>query len=122
MRGLAAARLAWGGLLVTVPDLVLNTLTGRPATRSQTWVLRVLGTRHLLQAGVELAHPTRALARAGAAVDLLHAATCAGAVALLPAWRRAALVDGTGAVVFATGGLTRARLTSTGASPSAGVA
>jgi hypothetical protein len=79
----------------------------------------VLGTRHLLQAGVELAHSTRAITRAGTAVDLLHAATCAGAVAFLPAWRRAALVDGTGAVVFATGGLTRARLTSIGA-PSPG--
>lgn len=113
MRGLATVRLAWGGLLVAAPDLVLGTLTGRPATRSQRRILRVLGTRHLLQAGVELAHPTRALARAGEAVDLLHAATCAAAVALLPAWRRAALVEGTGAVVFATGGLTRARPTST---------
>jgi hypothetical protein len=110
MRLLATARMAWGGLLVGAPDLVLATLTGRPATRSQARVLRVLGTRHLLQAGVELARPTRGVIRAGAAVDLLHAATCAGAVAFLPAWRRAALVDGAGAAGFAAGGLSRARL------------
>jgi hypothetical protein len=102
--------MAWGGLLVGAPDLVLATLTGRPATQSQARVLRVLGTRHLLQAGVELARPTHGVIRAGAAVDLLHAATCAGAVAFLPAWRRAALVDGAGAVWFAVGGLSRARL------------
>jgi hypothetical protein len=110
MRLLAAARMGWGGLLVGAPDLVLATLTGRPATRSQARVLRVLGTRHLVQAGIELARPTRGVIRSGAAVDLLHAATCAGAVAFLPAWRRAALVDGTGAVGFAAGGLSRARL------------
>jgi hypothetical protein len=103
------ARLAWGGALTVMPGRVLRTLTGRPATRSQTGVLRVLGTRHLLQGGLDLARPTRGALRAGAAVDLLHASTCAGAVALLPTWRRVALVDGTGAVAFATCGLARAR-------------
>jgi hypothetical protein len=109
MRATATVRLVWGGLLVGVPHLVLGVLTGRPATTSQARVLRVLGSRHLLQGGIELARPTRNIIRAGAAVDLLHAATCAGAVAFLPAWRRAALVDGTGAVGFAAGGLARVR-------------
>jgi hypothetical protein len=103
------ARLAWGGLLTTMPGRVLRTLTGRPATRSQVAVLRVLGTRHLLQGGLDLARPTRGALRAGAAVDLLHASTCAGAIAFLPAWRRAALVDGPGAMAFAVAGLVRAR-------------
>jgi hypothetical protein len=103
------ARLTWGGLLTTMPGRVLRTLTGRPATRSQVAVLRVLGTRHLLQGGLDLARPTRGALRAGAAVDLLHASTCAAAIAFLPAWRRAALVDGPGAMVFAVAGLVRAR-------------
>jgi hypothetical protein len=102
-------RLAWGGLLTVMPGRVLGTLTGRPATRSQAGVLRVLGTRHLLQGGLDLARPTHGVLRAGAAVDLLHASTCAAAVAFLPAWRRVALVDGTGAVAFAVAGLVRAR-------------
>jgi hypothetical protein len=33
-----------------------------------------------------------------------------GAVALSPTWRRPALLDGTGAVLFATGGLTSSAL------------
>jgi hypothetical protein len=109
VRLMQGARLVWGGLLVGAPGIALETLTGRPATRSQEWLLRVLGARHLLQGGLDLARPTRGLLRGGAAVDLLHAATCAGAVALSPAWRRVALVDGAGAVGFAAGGLVRAR-------------
>ena len=109
MNLMPVARLTWGGLLTTVPARVLRTLTGRPATRSQVVVLRVLGTRHLLQGGLDLARPTRGALRAGAAVDLLHASTCAAAVAFLPAWRRAALVDGPGAMAFAVAGLVRAR-------------
>lgn len=102
-------RLAWGGLLVGAPGLVLGTVTGVPPDRSRKWVLRVLGTRHVLQGTLDLVRPTRTTLRAGAAVDLLHAITCAGAVGFLPEWRRIALLDGTGAVGFAAGGLLRAR-------------
>jgi hypothetical protein len=103
------ARVVWGGLLLAAPGRTLETVTGRPATRSQERLLRVLGARHLIQGGLDLARPAPGLLRAGAAVDLLHAATCACAAALSPEWRRAALVDGTGAVGFAAGGLARAR-------------
>lgn len=103
------ARLVWGGLLLAAPGLALEAVTGAPATRSQERLLRVLGARHLVQGGLDLARATPGLLRGGAAVDLLHAATCAGAAALSPEWRRAALVDGAGAVGFAAGGLVRAR-------------
>lgn len=109
MRLMPVARLAWGGLLAGVPGLVLATVTSDPPTRSRTRVLRVLGTRHLLQGSLDLARPTRTVLRAGAAVDLLHAVTCVGAVAFLPEWRRVAVLDGTGAIGFAAGGLLRAR-------------
>lgn len=102
-------RLAWGGLLVGAPGLVLGTVTGGPPAPSQKLVLRVLGTRHLLQGTLDLVRPTRTTLRAGAGVDLLHAATCAGAVGFWPEWRRIALLDGTGAIGFAVGGLLRAR-------------
>lgn len=109
MRLMPVARMAWGGLLAGAPGLVLGTVTGGPPVRSQKQVLRVLGTRHLLQGSLDLVRPTPDLLRAGAVVDLLHAATCAGAVAFLPAWGRIALLDGTGAVGFAAGGLLRSR-------------
>lgn len=102
-------RLAWGGLLVGAPGLVLGAVTGEQPTGPQRQVLRVLGVSHLLQGTLDLARPTRTVLRSGAAVDLLHAATCAGAVAFRPELRRVALLDGTGAVGFAAGGLLRAR-------------
>ena len=110
-RLMPVARLAWGGLLAGEPGIVLGTLTGAAPARAQTRVLRVLGTRHLLQGALDLARPTPFVLRCGAAVDLLHAATCAGAVVFLPAWRRVALLDGTGAVGFAACGLLWARIT-----------
>jgi hypothetical protein len=105
-RSLPVARLVWGGLLVTAPRTVLRVLTD--GAGSEAPVIRVLGARHVAQAAVELARPTPATLRVGAAVDLLHATTCAAAVACSPTWRRPALIDGIGAVVLATGGLIQA--------------
>lgn len=102
------SRLAWGGLLAGAPGLVLGTLTGGPPTEPQKRVLRLLGAGHLLQGALDLARPTPTVLRSGAAVDLLHAATCAGVVVLLPEWRWVAALDGTGVVGFAVGGLLRA--------------
>ncbi|GAB3981166.1 hypothetical protein GCM10029978_081200 [Actinoallomurus acanthiterrae] len=109
MRGQPIARLTWGVLLTTAPGVVLETITRRPSTPSQRWVLRVLGSRHAAQAVVDLARPTPTVLRLGAAVDLLHAATCAGAVAFLPVWRRPAALDGVGALALAAGALAQAR-------------
>jgi hypothetical protein len=108
MSVMPAARLAWGVMLAGAPGTVLEAVTGRPATTPRTRVLRVLGTRHLLQGSLDLARPTPGALRSGVAVDLLHAATCAGAVAFSPGWRRIAALDGAGAVAFAIGGLIRA--------------
>jgi hypothetical protein len=109
MRAQPIARLTWGVLLTTAPGTVLETITGRPATTSQRRVLRVLGGRHALQAVVDLKRPSPVVLRLGAAVDLLHAATCAGAVVFLPPWRRPAALDGVGALVLAAGALAQAR-------------
>jgi hypothetical protein len=98
-----AARTGWGGLLVAAPGRVFTTVAGRPATTRDRWMLRVLGTRHLAQAAITATRPTPAVRVFGAAVDLLHAATCAGAAAFLPRWRRPGLVDGVAAAGFALG-------------------
>jgi hypothetical protein len=102
---LAAVRAAWGAALVTAPDRVLTAVTGRPPAPSQRAVLRVLGTRQILQAASGVVRPTRTTLRLGGAADALHAASCVAAVALLPAWRRPALVDGTAALGMAAAGL-----------------
>jgi hypothetical protein len=101
---MTAGRASWGGLLVIASGRVFSTVTGRPATPGERWVLRVLGLRHLAQATVSAARPTPAVLGFGVAADLLHAATCAGAIGFLPRWRRAGLVDGVAATGFALTG------------------
>jgi hypothetical protein len=103
---LTAVRAAWGTALVTAPERVLTAVTGRPPAPSQKAVLRVLGTRQILQAAFGVVRPTPIVLRLGGAADVLHAASCVAAVALLPAWRRPALVDGTAALGMAAAGLT----------------
>jgi hypothetical protein len=98
-----AARTGWGGLLVAVPGRMFAAVAGRPATTRDRWMLRALGTRHLAQAAITATRPAPAVRWAGAAVDLLHAATCAGAAVFLPRWRRPGLVDGVAAAGFALG-------------------
>jgi hypothetical protein len=66
----------------------------------QLWVVRVLGARLVVQQAVVLASPARRQVRAAAMVDGLHAASM---VPLLwsPRYRRAALISGGYAALFA---------------------
>ncbi len=74
-RHLAAARGGWGLVLVTCPDRVLSQLTGDGGSPLGAGLLRVLGARHIVQAGVTALAPTRAVLAAGAVADGLHVAT-----------------------------------------------
>jgi hypothetical protein len=67
--------------------------------------MRVLGARHLVQAGAEyrLGGAAREI---GIGVDLLHGATSVVFGLVSPAWRRAALVDAAVATGFAVIGAT----------------
>jgi hypothetical protein len=88
------ARAVWGAALVTVPDRVLGlTQPDRPNTPVASRLLRVLGVRHLLQAGVEAFATTPTVHYLGAAADELHALSGIGLAVLDRRWRRAALID-----------------------------
>jgi hypothetical protein len=64
-------------------------------------VMRVLGARHLVQAGVEMARPTPAVLALGAGVDAVHALSCLGfAVVGGARWRRGVLLNALGALGF----------------------
>ncbi|MFY1671537.1 hypothetical protein ACN27G_16420 [Plantactinospora sp. WMMB334] len=78
------ARAVWGGGMLLAPRLMLRILHGGVDDRSVA-ILRLLGTRHLLQAAVTAWCPTRPVYVAGAAVDALHALS---AVALAVTDRR----------------------------------
>ena len=67
--------------------------------------MRVLGARHVAQAGAEWAFGGRAR-RIGTVVDLLHATTSVGFAVVDPRWRRAALSDTTVTTGFVVLGLT----------------
>ncbi|MDN5749977.1 MAG: hypothetical protein L0H64_15925 [Pseudonocardia sp.] len=95
-------RVAWGGLLLIAPGAVLAvTIRSDPAfLGTARAVLRVLGARHLVQAGVELTAPRPAVLAVAAVVDGLHAASGLAYGALDPRWRRSALLDAAVAAGF----------------------
>lgn len=87
-------RATWGAALLTVPDAVLAiTQPGRPTPVPARVVLRVLGARHVAQAGVELRWPRPRVLTAAAVADGLHAISGLALAAAGPRWRRPALLD-----------------------------
>jgi hypothetical protein len=101
-RATAAAGLAVGALLLVRPQPVLDRVAPQ-YPRDQQWVVRLLGARLVVQHAAVLTAPRRWLVRAGATVDLLHAATM---VPLLDSARygRAARVSGALAAAYGVAG------------------
>ncbi|WIM93329.1 hypothetical protein ACTOB_005306 [Actinoplanes oblitus] len=89
----AAARAGWGCALLLAPETLLR-LGGRPAPApALTALARVLGARQIVQAAVLTAWPAGAVARCGAAVDVLHATSDLGYAAASPRHRPVVLLD-----------------------------
>ncbi|GAA3223728.1 hypothetical protein GCM10017691_11010 [Pseudonocardia petroleophila] len=98
----ATVRAVWGAVLLAAPDAVF-VLATRPRSdepRRARAVLRVLGARHLAQAGLVVLRPGPGVSAVSAAVDGVHAATCLGLAALDRRWRRPALLDAAVAAAF----------------------
>lgn len=114
VRALAAVEGIAGLALLARPDDVVRTVAPRSA-QPPRWVVRLLGARQLLQAGVIAAVPTRTVLGFSAAIDGLHAASMVPAGLRWPALRRSATVSGGAAAAFAAlelaaaGGVRRAR-------------
>ncbi len=87
-----ALRVAWGAALLGSPRTVLRCSGSINVGTTPLRVMRVLGARHLVQAGAEWAGGGRAR-QIGMVVDLLHAATSVAFAVVDPRWRRAALTD-----------------------------
>ncbi len=96
-------RLAWGALLLVRPGVGVRVLGGR-STEGADWVMRVLGARHVIEAGLELRHGPR-WRRAGGVVDALHSASALGFAQIDRRWRRVARADALVAAGFAALGL-----------------
>ena len=93
------ARAGYGGALIGVPGLLIGLTGQRPGARA-CGVARVLGVRHLAQAGITaatlLGDPGASVVLGGgAAVDLLHASSMVALGGADSRVRRAALTDAT---------------------------
>ena len=97
----ALARAGWGATLCTAPSRILAMAGHRRPSRTATDLVRVLGARHLVQAGVVLMKPSRTVTRAGGVVDALHALSDVAVAAVSPRWRTAATADAVLAASFA---------------------
>ena len=101
-RALSVLRAAWGLFLVAKPEPVLAVLAPRSSSpRLDTAVLRVLGVRQVVQAGLTALAPTKGVLVLGAGVDALHAASMVGLAGLDAGRRRAGLLDACVAGSFA---------------------
>jgi hypothetical protein len=98
-------RVGWGMTLLIAPGPVLRLFGGSDEGRVPREVMRVLGARHIVQAGAEYRLGGRAR-KIGVGVDLLHGATSVVYGIVTPPWRRAALIDASVATGFAALGAT----------------
>ena len=121
-RGLQIVRAAYGTALVLVPGPAIRLATGRIPSRRACRVARVLGARHLIQAGLTAAAPEPTVLAIGRQVDAVHTASMLLLAAVSRAGRRAALTDALTEAAFAAAGFSASGggLAARGPSPGAG--
>jgi hypothetical protein len=103
-RWASLVRAGYGTALICSPGAMIRARTGRSPSRRACTVGRVLGARHLIQAITCVVLPTRWLIRAGAAADVLHAASMLALAGEDADLRPALLTDAGIATAFATAG------------------
>jgi hypothetical protein len=103
-RALQIVRATYGVALVLVPGPAIRLATGRLPSRQACRVMRVLGTRHLIQAALTAAAPEPAVLALGGQVDTVHTASMLLLATVSPVGRRAALTDALTEAAFATAG------------------
>ncbi|HEX4019128.1 MAG TPA: hypothetical protein VHX15_20500 [Frankiaceae bacterium] len=88
--GTAAA----GGLALAAPERLCRLVCGGTSPAPPLWVVRLLGTRYLVQAIAEVSSPSPRVWLASSAIDSTHVVSMVAASVAWPAYRRAALVSG----------------------------
>jgi hypothetical protein len=102
---LAGLRATYGAVQLTAPSWSAEQQLGGPLDATGQQVVRVLGARQVLQAGLALAFPDEPLLGLGIGVDALHALSMLPVAVTVPRWRRAALVSALMGTAFATAGV-----------------
>ena len=103
MRRLAVARGVYGAFLLVASDTIVERVTGEPSSGAAV-VGRVLGARHLLQALVLGRTRSETPAKAGTAVDVLHALSMVLVAGFSEKYRRIAALDAVAAGTWAASG------------------
>jgi hypothetical protein len=96
---LVAVHAGLGGMCLAAPDAVPG--LAHPLDRRTRRFLRILGARHLIQAGFVGASPTASRHRIGAGIDAVHAATMLVLAAADRRRRRPALLNAVAALALA---------------------
>jgi hypothetical protein len=109
MAALIAARVVAGTALLVAPGRVLGDLPHQEIKGAARTFARILGARHLVEAGVLLRGHGRRRVLLGAGVDGVHAATMFGLAAMRPDVRRLALTNAFAASALAGAGVMVAR-------------
>jgi hypothetical protein len=103
-RLVAAPWAVWGAAMLVRPgDVTRLVCGGGPAPDS--WIVRLLGARLMVQNVVLLVHPTRTVVLAGAGADTLHAASMVLARRRWPGHARPIWVSGATSTVAALVGV-----------------
>lgn len=100
----AALRVGYAALLLLAPDPVIGLYTGHRADPLTRAVIRLLGSRHLIQGILTGGTPSAHVLALGVQVDLAHAASMLGLAVLNQRRRRAGLIDAAVAGSFAIAG------------------
>jgi hypothetical protein len=100
----ALARGTYGAALCCAPGLLIGLAGGPASDQRARAVARILGARHIAQAGASVLRPDPALLTLGAGVDALHAASMAALALADTPYRRTARTDALAAAAFAAAG------------------
>ena len=99
-RALATVNLAEGSELLTRPQAVARRVAG-PGAEPASWIVRLLGARHIGQGALLLAFPRRKVLAAAAVIDLVHAASMVLLAAVEPRFGPAARASAAAATASA---------------------
>jgi hypothetical protein len=103
-RYIELVRAGWGAVLLMAPRTVLTHLPGVRIGPKAVAVTRILGVRHLIQAGLSGVRPSPEMLAAGVWVDLVHSMSALGLAFTDHRHLRAAVADSMVAAAWSAAG------------------
>ena len=98
------SRAAWGTVLLTAPDIFARRSDSGSASTAAHRTIQVLGGRQVVQAALTAWRPSTEVLAAGAATDVLHAASMVAFAMVDARWRNRAVADAALAGLLAVSG------------------